>query len=186
MLLELAASLGADVPAQVVPGRWLAGGAGERLRALPEPGTPFGLLVLAATEGLSTASVFAEADRLGLVRGRAQLEERRHEIAAALAHGLPLPAARDLLHNDLQRAAVSLRPAIVEALGQARAAGAETVLVSGSGPTVLGLFTRGVGTEAGVERARLAAVGMRGREPEALSAEPVGADFARVEAIATS
>jgi 4-diphosphocytidyl-2-C-methyl-D-erythritol kinase len=141
---------------------------------------------LAATEGLSTASVFAEADRLGLVRERAQLEERRHEIAAALAHGLPLPAARELLHNDLQRAAVSLRPAIVEALRQARAAGAETALVSGSGPTVLGLFTPGGGTGPGVERARLAAARMRGRKPEALSAEPVGADFGRVQVLAPS
>ncbi|HZL48256.1 MAG TPA: hypothetical protein VFC30_04495, partial [Solirubrobacteraceae bacterium] len=46
LLHELAAALGADVPAQIAPGRWLAAGAGERLRELPPPSRPFGVLVL--------------------------------------------------------------------------------------------------------------------------------------------
>ena len=45
LLREIAASLGADVPAQVRPRRYLATGAGEILRALPDP-APFGILVV--------------------------------------------------------------------------------------------------------------------------------------------
>ena len=180
LLRELAAELGADVPAQVSPGRWLATGAGEQLRALPPPRAPFGVLVLPLEHQLSTAAVYAEADRLGLQRGRATLQERAHELLDALAGGAPLPAATELLHNDLQRAAVSLCPPIAEALEQMREAGAELSLVSGSGPTVLGLFARARGAEAdGPALAVLAAAALAGREPAPLPATPVQAEFGR-------
>jgi len=183
LLLELGAELGADVPAQVTPGRWLASGAGERLRALPDPRSPFGLLVLPAAAGLSTGEVYAEADRLGLARTRAELARHGEALAAAFERGAPLAPAGELLHNDLQRAAVSLQPEIVRALGEARACGADAELVSGSGPTVLGLFAGSArAPESGVLLARLAAESLAGRVPAALSARPVDASFARPRA----
>jgi 4-diphosphocytidyl-2-C-methyl-D-erythritol kinase len=175
LLLEIAAALGADVPAQVSPGRWLAGGAGELLSSLPPPSLPFGLLILPATDGLATAAVYAEADRLGLARDRAAVRTAHGDLAAALAHGAPLPAATELLHNDLQRAAVSLRPEIAETLRMAVRAGGDPALVSGSGPTVIGLFSRA--GEEGLMLARLAAAGLEDRRPAALWAEPVEAAF---------
>jgi 4-diphosphocytidyl-2-C-methyl-D-erythritol kinase len=66
LLLELGAQLGADVPAQVAPGRWLATGAGELLQALPDPYPALELLVLASDSELSTAVLYGEADELGL------------------------------------------------------------------------------------------------------------------------
>ena len=42
--------------------------------------------------------------------------------------------------NDLQEAALSLRPEIGEALGALGEAGAEAALVTGSGPTAVGIF----------------------------------------------
>jgi 4-diphosphocytidyl-2-C-methyl-D-erythritol kinase len=57
LLHTLAGQLGADVPAQVRPGRWLASGAGELLEELPPPRAPFGLLVLPLAAELSTAAV---------------------------------------------------------------------------------------------------------------------------------
>jgi 4-diphosphocytidyl-2-C-methyl-D-erythritol kinase len=188
LLLRLGAELGADVPAQISPGRWLATGAGEKLQELPDPISPFGLLLLPVAAGLSTATVYAEADRLGLARTRHALEERRRELLSALERGAPLAAAIELLHNDLQRAAVSLRPEILDALRQARGAGAELALVSGSGPTVVGLFAYpkrdgregGPGRDGGgAELARLAAASLDGRSPAPLSATPVDAAFAR-------
>ena len=62
LLYELAGSLGADVPAQVSPGRWLATGAGERLQALPDPLPSLELLVLPAAAQLSTGDVYTAAD----------------------------------------------------------------------------------------------------------------------------
>lgn len=140
LLLELGATLGADVPAQISPGRWLAGGAGEELSPLPAPRSALGVLVLPLAAELSTRAVYEEADRLGLARSGRELQQRRAEIVIALEDGAPLPASSALLENDLQRAATSLCPQIADGLLQVRAAGAEIGMLSGSGPTVLGLF----------------------------------------------
>ncbi len=177
LLRELGAALGADVPAQITPGRWLAGGAGELLEALPDPNpASFGLLVLPAAEGLSTAAVYAEADRLGLARSAQTLAGRRQALRRELELSAAVPAARELLENDLQRAAISLSPEIAAGLSQARDAGAEIALVSGSGPTVLGLFAH----SNGLGRAERAAAGLEDRAPTPICATPVDAAFARV------
>ncbi len=176
LLLELGAELGADVPAQVSPGRWLATGAGERLHELDglDPQPSLGLLLLALPVHLSSAEVYAEADRLGLARDRHVLENRRRALGAALDHGAAGADMSGLLHNDLERAAISLCPEISDAIAQAREAGAQRALVSGSGPTVVGLFCGG----DGLERAERAARSLDAREPAAIWATPVDAAFA--------
>jgi 4-diphosphocytidyl-2-C-methyl-D-erythritol kinase len=174
LLLELAAELGADVSAQVSPGRWLATGAGERLHELAPPSSPFGLLVLPASAALSTAEVYAEADRLGLARTSRELVEQCDALRVALELGAPIPAVRELLRNDLSQAAISLCPAIADALAQARDAGADATFVSGSGPTVIAVFARANGLGA----AERAVAGLAGREPAPLCATPVDSAFA--------
>jgi 4-diphosphocytidyl-2-C-methyl-D-erythritol kinase len=171
LLRELGAGLGADVPAQVTPGRWLATGAGERLHGLPDPSRPLGLLVLPAAEGLSTAEVYARADELGAGRSLAELEDRRARLSLALELGAPLPGDPELLHNDLQRAAISLRPQIADALINVGDAGAQEAFVSGSGPTVVGLFARA----NAVGRAERAAAELTHLVPAAIAATSVGA-----------
>lgn len=181
LLLDIAHGLGADVPAQVSPGRWLASGAGERLEPLPAPRTPFGILIVPAGFELSTAAVYAEADRLGIARDGSELVRLHEELASALAQGAALPAASELLHNDLQRAAVSLRGEIAEALRSLGAAGASPAIVSGSGPTALGLFGRP--REEGLTLARAAAEALGGRDPAPVTAVPVDAAFGEPVAV---
>jgi 4-diphosphocytidyl-2-C-methyl-D-erythritol kinase len=107
------------------------------------------VLVLPVAAELSTASVYAEADRLGRPRTRVDLRELARALREVFADGAQLPP-ESLLVNDLQRAAVSLCPQIQDALAQALACGADVALVSGSGPTVLGLFAGADGpTRAG-------------------------------------
>lgn len=175
LLREICGTLGADVPAQLAPGRWLARGAGEQLQALAAPREPLGFLVLPARGELSTAAVYAEADRLGLGCSRAQLELRAARLAAALEDGAALPQERELLDNDLQRAALSLDAQVEQALAQALECGADVALVCGSGPTVAGVFSG----EAAHERAALAAARLASCVPRAIVARPVSADFAR-------
>jgi 4-diphosphocytidyl-2-C-methyl-D-erythritol kinase len=182
LLLELAGRLGADVPAQIAPGRWLARGAGERLRELPAPSHPFGVLVLPVADELSTAAVYARADELGVGRTARELKDLERELAVALELSAAVPEARELLHNDLQAAAISLCPRIELALTQALDAGADVAFVSGSGPTVVGLFLRANGPG----RAERAAAGLAGEresagEPAPICAVPVDTVFARVE-----
>jgi 4-diphosphocytidyl-2-C-methyl-D-erythritol kinase len=138
-LPELAAELGADVPSQLRPALALVRGAGERIEPLPDPAEHAAVL-LPGGGGLSTAAVFAEADRLGLGREPEELDElaeRLRDVAGAGASPLDYP---ELLVNDLEPAALSLRPDIGEALDDLRGAGAPVAILSGSGPTAVGLF----------------------------------------------
>jgi 4-diphosphocytidyl-2-C-methyl-D-erythritol kinase len=179
LLRELAAALGADVPAQVSPGRWLASGAGERLHALGDPGPALALFLLPAGVELSTAAVYAEAERLGLARTPRALSDCHDRLRIALELGAALPAQRELLRNDLEPAAVSLCPQIVSALERARAAGAEEALLSGSGPTVVGLFARA----NGLGRAERAVAGLEGLLPAPIVAHSVDAAFGRAQTV---
>jgi 4-diphosphocytidyl-2-C-methyl-D-erythritol kinase len=180
LLRELAADLGADVPAQVLPGRWLATAAGERLEHLPDPAPPLELLLLPLDAALPTAAVYAEADRLGRGRPARAVAERAAALHAQLAAGQPLPADARLLENDLQAAAIALCPEISQALAEADAAGVELAVVSGSGPTVLGLFPRGAGPAQLSRVARALAA----RVPGAARVRSVGAAHAAPAALA--
>lgn len=135
----LAAELGADVPSQLNPAVALVRGAGERVEPLPEP-TPHAAILLPDGGGLSTAEVFAEADRLGLGRDAEELDALASRLREAAGAGASPLAYSCLLANDLEPAARSLRPEIGEALEALRAAGAPVALLSGSGPTAVGLF----------------------------------------------
>lgn len=172
ILAELAAELGADVPSQLTPGLSLGTGAGDRVRAYPSLAT-HALVVLPRPYGLSARAVYAEADRLGLPRDLAALEQKRLEVEGALSPGVRLPA--ELLINDLEPAATSLSPQVGAALAAVREAGADQALVSGSGPTVLGLFWG----DSGTERAQRSAAALRRRFPEVQTATPVNAEFGR-------
>jgi 4-diphosphocytidyl-2-C-methyl-D-erythritol kinase len=180
LLLELAARLGADVPAQISPGRWLARSAGERLCELSPPNHPFGVLVLPIAAELSTGAVYQRADELGVRRSSRELHELAGELEMAFELGAGAPEARELLHNDLQAPAISLCPQIGPVLQQALDAGADAVFVSGSGPSVVGLFLRANGPG----RARRAAQGLSARIPPPICAVPVDARFAEVSAVA--
>ena len=167
---ELAVALGADVPSQLAPGVALGTGAGEIIEPAAALAEHAYVIVPLATE-LSTAAVFAQADRLGLGRDPEELAARRQAVAAALHPGARWPD--ELMVNDLQPAACSLCPEIERALTAAREAGADGAFVSGSGPTTVALFW---GADAR-ERAADAEAALAGRYPEAYAAEPVTADF---------
>lgn len=138
-LPQLAAELGADVPSQLRPALALVRGAGEHVSPLPEPAEHAAVL-LPGGGGLSTAEVFAEADRLGLGRSADELDELAARLREAAGAGASPLTYKELLVNDLEAAALSLRPDIGEALQALRAAGAHVVILSGSGPTAVGLF----------------------------------------------
>lgn len=138
-LAALAAGLGADVPSQLDPRLALVGGAGEVVEPLPAP-AQFGAVLIEGERGLDTAAVYREADALGLGRERAELDSLGAGLRAAAASGASPLEYGELLVNDLEQAALSLQPGIREALDALREAGAARALVTGSGPTAVGLF----------------------------------------------
>jgi 4-diphosphocytidyl-2-C-methyl-D-erythritol kinase len=167
----IAVELGADVPSQLAPERCLMTGIGEGLRALGDP-DPFGLLIVPSAHALPTPAVYAEFDRLGLARDLDELDRLSGQVPGAARDGSLL--RERLLHNDLEAPARSLCPPIGDALADVRAAGAVRAMVSGSGPTVFGLFLGA----PGIAHAQAAAVALRARHPHAVAATPVGRAFA--------
>ncbi len=131
-LVRIAADLGSDVPSQLDPRHALVQGAGERIEPMSLPS--LAAVLIPDADGLSTAAVYAELDRLDA--GRETLDPAPLERLAASAPD-ELGAS---LHNDLEPAALSLRPDLQERLDALMAAGALGAAVSGSGPTCFGLF----------------------------------------------
>ncbi|HEY9369908.1 4-(cytidine 5'-diphospho)-2-C-methyl-D-erythritol kinase [Streptomyces sp.] len=131
-LLEICAELGSDVPFSLAGGAALGIGRGEQLTELPVGGT-FHWVFAVADGGLSTPAVYGEFDRLN--EGVDVPEPAASpELLDALRTG-DTTALAGALANDLQPAALSLRPSLAATLETGMAAGALAALVSGSGPT---------------------------------------------------
>ena len=136
---RIAAELGADVPSQLDPRPALVTGAGELVEPIAWPSS-YQVVLVPQRDGLSTAAVYAEADRLGLARPIAELARMENRLREATKSGDSPLAYSDLLVNDLERAALSLRPEIERGFDVLREAGAVHTMVTGSGPTAVGLF----------------------------------------------
>ena len=131
-LRAVAARVGADVPSQVEPTHAVIGGAGELVEPVALPS--LWLVLVPQREGLSTAEVYAEADRIGATRSKLD-----PQAVHAAARREPRALAA-LVGNDLQAAALSLRPELRRPLTALEEAGAIAALLSGSGPTAVGVF----------------------------------------------
>jgi 4-diphosphocytidyl-2-C-methyl-D-erythritol kinase len=164
-LRSIAAGIGADVPSQLQPRPCLVAGAGEVIEPAPPPGE-HAVVLIPQAEGLATAAVYAEADRLGTPRGEAELEAIRRRLRDAVDEGGSPLDHREHLVNDLQPAAISLRPEIEDVLRALEEAGAAHAMVTGSGPTAFGLFRT-------AEEAAGAAAGLRDRFPDVLATSPL-------------
>jgi 4-diphosphocytidyl-2-C-methyl-D-erythritol kinase len=131
-LVELAVPLGSDVPFALAGGTALGTGRGERTVPVLSRST-FSWVIAVDHRGLSTKDVYAELDRLRAGGSPARVGGHG-PLLAALTSGDPHQLA-PLLANDLQAAAVSLRPALRRTLRAGAQAGALAGIVSGSGPS---------------------------------------------------
>lgn len=152
-LLRLAAELGSDIPFALIGGTALGTGRGEIVEPLTDPGAWAWVVVPPATGGLSTPQVYRHFDRL---HPDAPADPAApDDLIAALGTGDPAELARHL-RNDLQDAAVDLRPELGVLLRTGEEAGALRGLVSGSGPSCVFLCA-----DADAARAVAAELGAR-------------------------
>lgn len=138
---RLALSLGADVPFFLAPRPAWVTGIGERIEPLsrwPE------LALVLANPGvpLSTAEVFRASDASIPRRAATGVSARALAPAQLLRDASPErpEALAALLANDLEPAALRLCPAVARLRDRLLRAGAAAVGMSGSGPTVFGVF----------------------------------------------
>ena len=132
--------------------------------------------MLPAQGGLSTAEVYRQADRLGPVRTAQELARLSAPACGASSScGAPLPRDPQLLHNDLQARGHLAVPADRPGPAQGRARREpRRSFVSGSGPTVVGLFSRANAPG----RVGRAVAELAGLKPAPIAASSVGAAFA--------
>ncbi|MDX6221968.1 MAG: 4-diphosphocytidyl-2-C-methyl-D-erythritol kinase [Frankiales bacterium] len=129
---ELAAELGSDVPFALHGGTALGVGRGDRLSSVLARGDYHWVFAL-ADGGLPTPAVYAELDAW-----RANADPRPVPSPDAVFAALRSGNAKALgaaLVNDLQVAAIRLRPGLRRTLEAGRELGALGSVVSGSGPT---------------------------------------------------
>lgn len=131
-LARVAARVGSDVPFCLAGGTAVGTGRGERLAPVLVRGRTHWVFAL-ATDGLLAADVYARLDRLRADRDVAAPAVEA-DVVAALATG-DVHRLGAALVNDLQPAAIALRPALRATLATGREAGALGAVVSGSGPT---------------------------------------------------
>ncbi len=133
-LHELAAELGSDVPFLLDGGTAIGSSRGEVVTPVMTRGE-YWWVVLESPLGLSTPAVYREFDALhrGVVVEDPEIPDEL--IAALLNHDVDRLGAA--LVNDLQPAALRLRPELSHALERGRVESAAGAILSGSGPTCL-------------------------------------------------
>lgn len=132
-LQELGVKLGADIPYCLVGGTMLSEGIGEILTPLPTPPDCF-LVVAKPDINVST----------GFVYGNLRADSLTYHpdidgMVGALQAG-SLSGITDRLGNVLETVTIKEYPVIEEIKELLRGMGAENVLMSGSGPSVFGIF----------------------------------------------
>jgi 4-diphosphocytidyl-2-C-methyl-D-erythritol kinase len=131
-LLEVAGTVGSDVPYCIDGGTALATGKGEGLTPLPFPAELW-IVMGISYEPLLTRDVYALWEP-----GDPDLDVGSAPMTLALGAG-DVPEVAALLHNDLEPAIFKLRPELEDKKHAMLEAGAMGALVSGSGPTLYGV-----------------------------------------------
>ena len=129
--MAMGTSIGADVPFFLLGKPARASGIGDKLEVCD--GLPlYKILLVYPGFGVSTAEVYKNVD-LGLTKCKKTLRK-------TLLEKRTFNAVYDL-HNDLETVVVSRHPEIIAVKETLLSYGAKGALMSGSGPTVFGLFS---------------------------------------------
>jgi 4-diphosphocytidyl-2-C-methyl-D-erythritol kinase len=130
-LAEIGSEIGSDVSFCVHGGTALATGRGEKIQHIPSP--PSCWVILAKpTIGVSTADVYQNLD----------LKNVQHPNTQAMISALEQGSYKGIcenLGNVLESVTLKMHPEVTQIKNQMERFGADSVLMSGSGPTVYGL-----------------------------------------------
>ena len=139
-LMAAAAKLGSDIPFCLVGRTAICTGRGEVIEPI-ENRAKLPLLIVPSRESVSTPWAYAELDKLfGDFAGRkAKNAARLSALTAALAAGDTAGITKNM-YNIFEEAILHKRPLALRAKELLLAHGAAGAMMSGSGPTVFGIF----------------------------------------------
>ena len=146
-LMELGVNIGADVPYCVMGGTALAEGIGEKLTPLA-PAPDCYVLVAKPDINVSTKYVYEHLDAQE-IRKHPDIDGMVEAIAEESLQGI-----LDRMENVLETVTVSAYPIIQKIKDRMKELGAINSLMSGSGPTVFGLFTNPKAAQEAYEELR--------------------------------
>ncbi|MCR4955119.1 MAG: 4-(cytidine 5'-diphospho)-2-C-methyl-D-erythritol kinase [Lachnospiraceae bacterium] len=132
-LMKLGEQLGADVPYCVLRGTVLAEGIGEKLTTLP-PAPKCGVLVVKPSVSASTKKVYEAFD---------DQEEVKHPLIDELINAIEQGDLHEMckyMGNNLEPVTMAKYPIIQTIIDKMEREGALRAMMSGSGPTVFGIF----------------------------------------------
>lgn len=132
-LRDLGVKIGADVPYCIMGGTALAEGIGEKLTALPEAPGCF-LLIAKPDINVSTKYVYEHLDAEGVAE-----HPDIDGMVKAIEDG-SLQGVLDRMGNVLETVTVKAHPVIDTIKNRMKELGAAQAMMSGSGPTVFGIF----------------------------------------------
>lgn len=132
-LMEMGLALGADVPFCIAGGTMLAEGIGEVLTPLPHAPQAF-VVLCKPPVAVSTPAIYRAIDSVDIAR-----RPDTQAMLRALKDG-DLQAVSALLYNVMQPVTANMHPEIEDICRIMREHGAMNAIMSGSGPTVFGLF----------------------------------------------
>ena len=133
-LETLGAALGSDIPFCIRGGTQRARGRGEEMTVLPPAPWLDLVLVKPRDLGVSTAWVYGEIDRVDR-RETADIDR----VERAIRQG-SREALLESMANDLEQVTLARYPRLQALAGELSRLGAEKVMMSGSGPTLFGIF----------------------------------------------
>jgi len=141
-LFKIGAKLGADVNFFLADVNQALGiGTGERIKPLKSQ-KKLWFVIMTMPKPLLTVKVYKSLDLKRLLAEKSHLLTNQKQIARLLAGQSlhrNLNDFPELIHNDLQDACIRLYPAVQKVIQLFDQSGSIKTLVSGSGPTVLGL-----------------------------------------------
>lgn len=133
-LCEIGVGIGADVPYCIIGGSALAEGIGEKLSSLPQPPVDAYIAVIKPGIDVSTKFVYEHLDTEG-VKIHPDVEGMIRALEGSDTKGIA-----DRLGNVLRDVTVNAYPIVLELEKFLKNSGALNALMSGSGPTVFGIF----------------------------------------------